>query len=197
MHKRVGEVLFKFRSYTPIPLVIIAFLGSNPTFCKIIFGSVIALIGEIIRIWSMGYLGGSSRTRTVGGEFLVMSGPYAYTRNPLYLGNLLLSVGLLICFWAFMPYLISILLLLFFIQYYAIIRVEEEFLEKKFSEAYLSYKNRVPAFFPRLKRYRGQGPKFHLLRALKSERPTFQTVGILCLLLLLRCLFLDSKLPLL
>ncbi len=196
MHRRVGELLFKFRSYTPIPLVLIAFLGSNPTIYKIILGSAIASIGEILRIWSNGYLGGSSRTREVGGECLATCGPYSYIRNPIYLGNLLLSCGLLICFWSFMPYLMFILLLLFFVQYYSIVRSEEEFLERKFGKEYIRYRESVPSFFPRWKRYGSTGGKFSLSRTLKSERSTFQTIGVLYLLIVLRCFFLESKLPL-
>lgn len=192
----MGEVLFRFRSYTPVPLVLVAFLGSSPTVGKLILGSTIVLIGETIRIWSGGYLGGSLRTRRVGGEFLVRSGPYSYTRNPLYLGNLLLSVGMAICFWAFMPYLMVILLLFFFFQYYSIMKVEEEFLEEKFGEEYIGYRKSVPAFFPKRKRRQKNDMKFSLSRALRAERATFQNLGALYLLLLFRYFFLKSRLPL-
>lgn len=196
MQQRMGEFLFKFRSYTPIPLVIIAFLGSNPTPNKIILGTTIVLVGELIRIWSAGYLGGSGRARRIGGEFLVTQGPYSYTRNPLYLGNLLLSVGLLISFWAFMPYLMLILLGLFCFQYYSIIKAEEEVLQKKFGKEYISYKSSVSVFFPKLKRYRGKNITFNLSRALRSERSTFQTLGVLYIVLIFRYFFFNSKLPL-
>jgi len=194
--ERLGEVLFRLRSYTPIPLIVIAFLSSDPTIGKIILGSAIVFIGESIRVWSAGYVGGSSRTREVGGDELVTQGPYAYTRNPLYSGNLLLSVGMLICFWGFMPYLVLILLPLFFLQYYSIIRTEEEYLQKRFGAAYTSYKKSVPAFFPQLKGYAGNSASFDLSKGIRSERSTFGTLTVLYVLLIVRCLFLNSTLPL-
>jgi protein-S-isoprenylcysteine O-methyltransferase Ste14 len=196
LYRRAGQVLFRWRSYTPVPLVLIAFLGSNATIHRVIIGSLIISVGETIRIWSGGYLGGSLRTRKIGGEVLVKSGPYSYTRNPLYLGNLLLSVGMAICFWALMPYLMVILLLFFFFQYYSIVKAEEEFLATKFGEEYVLYRNSVPAFLPRLRRTEGNDGDFNFSRALKSERATFQNIGALYLLLGVRCFVLDSKLPL-
>lgn len=196
MYRRAGKVLFKWRSYTPVPLVLIALLGSNPALSRVIIGSLIVSIGEILRIWSGGYLGGSLRTRKIGGEVLVKSGPYSYTRNPLYLGNLLLSVGMAICFWALMPYLMVILLLFFFFQYHSIIKAEEEYLATKFGEDYVLYRDSVPAFFPRLRRKERNNGDFSFSRALRTERATFQNIGALYLLLAVRCFFLDSKLPL-
>lgn len=196
MRERLGEVLFRLRSYTPIPLIFIAFLSSDPTIGKVILGSAIVFVGESIRVWSAGYVGGSSRTREVGGDELVTQGPYAYTRNPLYSGNLLLSVGMLICFWGFMPYLVLILLPLFFLQYYLIIRSEEEYLQKRFGAEYTSYRKSVPAFFPQLRRYGGNGASFDLSKGIRSERSTFGTLTVLYVLLIVRCVFLNSTLPL-
>ncbi len=197
MLKRLGAILFRFRSYTPIPLIVIAFLASRPTVHTIALGCLLIAAGEAIRIWAAGYLGGSGRTRTVGADVLITSGPFSLTRNPLYLGNLFLSLGFLICLWPFMPYSIFILIGLFVLQYWPIVEAEEQCLEKTFGQEYRRYRRFVPAFFPVLRRYDGARDEYDVRRALRAERPTFQTIGGLFVLLVLRWFFFNSTLPLL
>lgn len=197
MLRRLGAILFRFRSYTPIPLVVIALLASRPTVYKVALGCLFIAAGETIRIWAAGYLGGSGRTRTVGGDVLITSGPFSFTRNPLYLGNLFLSLGFLICLWPFMPYSVFILVGLFVLQYWPIVEAEEQYLNKAFGREYRRYRRSVSSFFPAFQRYDGVRTEYDLGRAMRAERPTFQTIGGLFLLLILRWFVFSSILPLL
>jgi protein-S-isoprenylcysteine O-methyltransferase Ste14 len=80
---------------------------------------------------------------------LVTTGPYAYTRNPLYLSATILLIG-----WTFVLRLTFVLIvtLLFLPLFGFAARWEEDELAERFGEEYLSYKERVPFFFPRLRR---------------------------------------------
>jgi protein-S-isoprenylcysteine O-methyltransferase Ste14 len=80
-------------------------------------------------------------------EALAISGPYAYTRNPLYLGSLLIAIGFAV---AARSWWVGVLLVvMFFAIYLPVIRDEEAFLRQKFP-GFDDYANRVPRMFPRL-----------------------------------------------
>ena len=100
------KLLFKYRSYTPIPFLLVMLVFARPTGSSMIVGFLLALLGESIRFWGVSYAGSETRTTgAVGGTQLVTSGPYSHVRNPLYLGNILLYVGIGIMSNALMPYL--------------------------------------------------------------------------------------------
>ena len=93
---RIGHVLFRLRSLTPIPFILVLIFLSRLAPFPLVFGSLLIALGEWLRIWAVGYAGGSTRTRTLGAaRDLVTTGPYAHVRNPLYLGNFVLSIGVL------------------------------------------------------------------------------------------------------
>jgi protein-S-isoprenylcysteine O-methyltransferase Ste14 len=95
-------------------------------------------LGLAIRFWASGYI---SKSRT-----LATSGPYAYTRNPLYLGNFVLGLGVSVVsnnIWFIFYYIVS-----FSILYIGTIWEEQEVLREKFGQVYLDYRNAVPMFLP-------------------------------------------------
>ncbi len=121
----------------------------KPTLLSIITGFAIALSGELIRIFSVSYAGSETRTTSgVGGTYLVTQGPYSMVRNPLYVGNIMLYVGIGIMSYALFPYLQIFALCFFIFQYYCIILAEEEFLQQKFGKTFTDYKNSVGRFIP-------------------------------------------------
>jgi len=185
-----SQFFFKYRSYTPIPLIIAALILAKTTLFSFIAGFLIALCGELIRIWSVRYAGKATRTTTeVGADELVTTGPYGHVRNPLYVGNFLLSLGMLVIAWPWMPWFILIYLALFYIQYGTIIKQEETFLQSKFGAQFTEYMQNVPRFVPRFSNW-GHGVRkpTELKRALRTERNTLQSFTAVTLLLLLRWL---------
>lgn len=124
----LGKFFFKYRSYTPLPFLFLMILYSNPNIYSILIGLVFVVLGEFIRIWANSWAGSETRTTGgVGGTFLIVSGPYAYVRNPLYIGNVMIYLGLGIMSYAVFPYLQIIALIYFLYQYYEIVKEEENF----------------------------------------------------------------------
>ena len=58
-----------------------------------IIGLTLILLGELLRIWAVSYAGGITRTTKVGAQILCTTEPYSYTRNPLYIGNMIIYTG--------------------------------------------------------------------------------------------------------
>lgn len=177
--------IFKYRSYTPIPFLVLMLLFRSPNIYSIILGFIVAASGELIRLWGVSYAGSETRTTgAVGGTYLVISGPFAHTRNPLYVGNILLYMGIGIMSLALFPYLQIAAFIFFYMQYKFIINEEETYLKKAFGQQYQEYYNNVPRFLPRLTAYKNNNvtqPKYNIAAGLKSERRTLQAFSIVSL----------------
>jgi protein-S-isoprenylcysteine O-methyltransferase Ste14 len=185
----IRALLFRYRSYTPVPLVALMLLFARPTVASFAWGLPLALLGEMIRLWGVSLAGSETRvTGGVGASQLVTSGPFARVRNPLYAGNILLYLGMGIASNALFPWLQAGALLWFVFQYSAIVSLEEEFLGKKFGDEYARYAGAVPRFFPALRPYGGGGPQPALSwsRGLRSERRTLQAIVLLTVALAVR-----------
>jgi len=185
----LAKKLFKYRSYTPIPFLLLMFFYEDANIWSLIFGFIVAVTGELIRLWGVSWAGSETRTTgTVGGVFLVISGPFAYVRNPLYVGNILMYLGLGIMSYAMFPYLQIVALMFFIFQYYLIIKEEEGYLKKTYGSSYEEYVKNVPRFFPRLFPYKAKDveqPSFKLNAGLKSETRTLQAFGFVTLTIFL------------
>lgn len=122
-------------------------------------GVVIILLGLSIRFWASGYI--------MKSRVLATSGPYAYTRNPLYLGNFILGFGISFISGSF--WLVFYYFLAFIILYVGTINEEQASLEEKFGQAYRDYTASVPMFFPSLKPYeRSDRSRFSLEQSFKN-----------------------------
>ena len=183
---RIGHVFFRLRSLTPIPFILILIFFSQPTPLPIVLGSLLIVLGEWLRIWAVGFAGGSTRTRTLGAaRDLVTTGPYAHVRNPLYLGNLILSVG--VCVVANVYWMIAVLTIGFLIQYTPIIRSEETYLLDASGNRYRAYCAAVPRFIPHPHPYaEPSSHDFSLHRALTSEKRTLTAIGCVVILIAAR-----------
>jgi len=186
----ISSIAFKFRSYTPIPFLILMLIFQESTALTLIIGFSVAFIGELIRFWGVSWAGSETRTTGgAGGTFLIISGPFAYVRNPLYIGNILIYLGLGIMSFALFPYLQIVAILYFLLQYYLIVKEEEKFLVEKFGVDYRNYCKNVPAFIPKLFPYKNPGiiqPPYNPKAGLKSEKRSLQAfLGISLLLIIL------------
>lgn len=187
---QLAKQFFKYRSYTPIPFLILMLVFENASLTSLVVGFIIALAGELIRLWGVCWAGSETRTTGgVGGTYLIVSGPFAYVRNPLYVGNILIYFGLGIMSYAIFPYLQIVAILFFVLQYHLIVTEEEGFLKKKFGEDYNTYLQNVPRFIPALTPYKITGveqPPFKLNMGLKSETRTLQAFLTVALLIVIK-----------
>ncbi|MGB8583325.1 MAG: isoprenylcysteine carboxylmethyltransferase family protein [Candidatus Sulfotelmatobacter sp.] len=118
---------------------------ARPTWRSIALGAILVVPGLLIRALASGHVRKN--------ESLATSGPYAYTRNPLYLGSLLMGVGFAV---AARSWWVGIALVVMFLAIYMpVIRDEEAFLRTKFPE-FDEYARRVPRLVPRLTSYSGR-----------------------------------------
>jgi protein-S-isoprenylcysteine O-methyltransferase Ste14 len=172
------DTLFSYRSYTPLPFLALGLIFGRPTVTSLVAGALVALLGESIRFWGVGHASSETRvTGSVGGSRLVVSGPFAYVRNPLYVGNILMYAGLGIM--ANVPWLVVATIVWFVFQYTMIVSREEEYLASTFVEDYARYRANVRRFIPRLTPYEpGREPRIEWAMAMRSERRTFQAFAI-------------------
>jgi protein-S-isoprenylcysteine O-methyltransferase Ste14 len=169
---RLGRLLFRWRSFTPVPLILLALPllwrsrgPASPLW--LIGGLLLCVLGQALRGWVLGHVpdGTSGQSEKLTAESMNTAGPYALTRNPLYLGNLGITLGL--CLVAHDPVLLVLVAALFGVQYRAIIAAEEEFLRSRFGAEYDAYCARVPRFWPR----REVSPTLADLSPVKAARP--------------------------
>lgn len=177
------------RGYTPIPFILLMLVYAHPTPLSLMSGLSLALCGEGVRLWGVSIAGTETRTTgSVGGTHLFIDGPFGYVRNPLYIGNMMMYVGVGIMANSLMPYLVILAFVFFLLQYTLIVTKEEEYLLTTFGDEYERYVHEVPRFLPRLTRYSGEH-SFHrdpdLSRGLHSERRTLQALTILSVAILL------------
>lgn len=129
----------RWRVRAGYPVAVLYWLLARPTEHSILYGAILAGFGLIIRGLASGHLRKDRELATTG--------PYACTRNPLYLGSALLASGFVV---AGHSWIAGVLVGAYFgIFYYAVMRNEEEDLRARFGAPFEQYAARVPLFFPR------------------------------------------------
>lgn len=135
-----GSFFVRNRVRLGYPLAMAVLFFARPQPRSILYGALVGLVGLALRAWAAGYLHKQ--------EVLTVTGPYAYTRNPLYLGSAVLALGAAI---ATRSWISSLLLLVYFsVVYSIVIRREENELRPRHAEGFDRYAAVVPMFFPRL-----------------------------------------------
>ena len=185
----IRNLFFKNRSYTPIPIFLMMLYFARPNSPYFLLGIVLIVIGEMIRLRSVSFAGGETRTMNVGASSICKSGPYSIVRNPLYIGNVMIYVGF--AFVAGSAYVVTIFLITlvyFLIQYSLIISLEEEALEEKFGDEYITYKKLVPSILPRINnKFRNYDTiPSSFAKTIKTEKRTLQNILLVSLLLFMR-----------
>jgi protein-S-isoprenylcysteine O-methyltransferase Ste14 len=187
----LSQFLFRNRSYAPLPFLAVMVVFARPEWWSLCAGFLVALAGEALRAWGVFYAGSETRvTGEVGASRLVTSGPFAHVRNPLYLGNMTLYLGIGIMSLALFPWLQLAALAWFVFQYTLIVREEERFLRGEFGTAYDNFCASVPRFIPRITPSRSiDEVRINWKAGLRSERRTLQAFGIVTLILVAIRLF--------
>ncbi len=183
---KIANFLFKYRSYTPIPLALYILINSYFEIQNLLIGLTLIFIGELLRIWAVSYAGGITRTTKVGAPSLCTTGPYSYTRNPLYIGNMIIYTG--VVYVAGSYNILSMLIItwtFFIIQYYLIIKLEQNRLIEIFGKEYKAYMDNVPILFPRLSPWinKDKYVPMKLLNTIKTEKRTLQNIILLIIII--------------
>jgi len=126
------------------------FFFARPSTWTLVIGGLLALPGLGLRAWASGHLKKN--------ESLATTGPYAYTRNPLYLGSFIMGLGFTIA--AGQPFLILIFVIMILGIYLPVMRVESQTLSELFGRKYERYASEVPLFLPRFSPYRQNEVEF-------------------------------------
>ena len=144
--KRYADLVARLRVSSGFLLVAAFAWFSRPSPQSMALGLPVALLGLALRTWAAGCLAKN--------EQLATGGPYAYTRNPLYLGTLLVAAGLSIASWSVGLGLLFVTVFVF--VYFPVMQLEEQHLRELFP-AYAEYAAAVPALWPRWTRAHGAG----------------------------------------
>jgi protein-S-isoprenylcysteine O-methyltransferase Ste14 len=159
---RIGNFFFRYRNWLFIVLYLLLFVPSPPLFGErtlganyylwpIIIGLVITITGQLIRGATIGlaYIIRGGKEGKVYAEELVTTGIFNHCRNPLYVGNILMLLG--VGFLSNSLLYVAVIMPLFLVIYQAIVLAEENFLRSKFGPSFDQYCSRVNRWFPSLK----------------------------------------------
>lgn len=193
--RRAGDFGFHYRGLL-IPLVLATLLvvtrpsealrADSVARGVTLAGMAIALAGQAIRFFVIGfaYIKRGGKNRRIYADDLVTEGMYAHVRNPMYIGNFLILVGLAVSWGSPLAFAIGVPLVGFL--YFAIVVSEEAYLRDKFGAAYDAYARDVNRFVPRLAGLRNtvQGSHYDWRKALRKEYGTPHVLGWGILLLI-------------
>ena len=184
---RIGKFLFKFRSFTPLPLIALTFIFFKPLAPEplwTVIGLLLAFAGEGVRMVSVGYAGSgtSGRENFLKAESLNSRALYSLVRNPLYWGNMLIFAGLLTLFAH--PVSLVLFVAFLFLQYHFIVLAEEDFLLRLHGQAYSDYCARVRRWLPRFDAYARPGHRFDARKVFFKENDSCFNLLLAALLIL-------------
>ena len=135
---RLKKRLYRWRVRAGLISVISVIILSKPDLSSLLIGLAVSFPGLMLRTWAAGHLKKDKE--------LIVSGPYRSSRNPLYLGNLIIGVGVIVASRSL--WVLGIFALYFLLFYPLIIQVEAKKLKKLFPQEYERYAKKTPVFFP-------------------------------------------------
>jgi protein-S-isoprenylcysteine O-methyltransferase Ste14 len=172
-----GKIAQKLRVPLGTVLGLVFLIFMHPSQSSLWIGGFLAFTGGAFRIWAAGHI--------EKGKILAQGGPYALTRNPLYLGSFLMALGVLIAgqgYWLLLPFG-----LFFLAVYYPVMKAEEQELLQGYGEEFVQYCGRVPLFLPSIRFYAGSSSIFLWSRVLRNrEHRTFAALLLTVTILILK-----------
>jgi protein-S-isoprenylcysteine O-methyltransferase Ste14 len=171
----VAAFFARWRVRLGYPLALVVLFLARPTLKSVLAGALIGAIGLWVRASAAGHL----RKQQV----LTITGPYAYTRNPLYLGSFILTIAVAVAAHSWPSALI--LLCYFALIYSFVMRREERELYQHHGDAFREYARTVPLFLPRLTpaKFSAENPGAFSFAQYKKNREYRAAIGLLVLLL--------------
>jgi protein-S-isoprenylcysteine O-methyltransferase Ste14 len=156
-----GRLIFARRLYAGLAVALIGlevlspkpFLERPYLFAQML-GLVTIALGLALRAWGSGCAGTHTRSASIEAKHLVTCGPFAYVRNPIYLGSIFLGVGMSAVIGDPLAYVLTVIT--FCALYFGIVPAEEEHLAHTFGAEYERYREAVPRLIPRLQPWAGR-----------------------------------------
>jgi protein-S-isoprenylcysteine O-methyltransferase Ste14 len=186
----IGLWLFRNRSWLPIPLGIVAVVfAPGASDLRLVYtGALCIIAGEALRLWAVRHIGVVSRTRTTRLGPLVTSGPYAHTRNPLYVGNWLLWTGFALG--SSLRWMVPISWAVFAVQHAVVVQWEEQLLARRYPASYRRYARVVSRWWPSLSRVRTPAVPYRYpypwSDVMFSERGTLAAIALVVMMFVMR-----------
>ena len=140
MSENLARKLYRWRVRAGAFSAVLVLILAEPELIPMAAGIFISLCGLALRAWSCGHIRKEKE--------LTVSGPYQFTRNPLYLGNLFIGAGFAAASWSWEA--AGVLALYFSIFYPIVISREKKKMQSKFPHEYSDYDKKVPLFIPRI-----------------------------------------------
>ena len=181
---KAGNILFRWRSYLPLLAFVILILGlrryeypAHSQKLDLVWDLsclLISFLGLGIRIATLGYVPDRTSGRNTKDQIadaLNTTGMYSAVRHPLYLGNAVISLGILL---SVRSWWVTVLIpMMYWLYYERIMFAEEEFLRNKFGDAFVKWAEKTPAFLPRFRNWRWPERSFSFRNILRREYPGF------------------------
>lgn len=140
-NSRLEDIIYRWRVRAGFVCLVLAIILSRPSLYSLIGGMGICLLALILRTWASGHLKKEKE--------LTISGPYQFTRNPLYLANFIIGISVVVASYSW--WMVGIFIAYFLLFYTVALKREREKMRKLFPGEYEKYKKKVPFFLPSLK----------------------------------------------
>jgi protein-S-isoprenylcysteine O-methyltransferase Ste14 len=154
-----GKIAQRTRVPVGTVLGILFLVWMHPSIRSLWIGGILASTGALLRLWAAGHI--------EKGRVLTQGGPYAFTRNPLYLGSFLMALGIIVAgqaYWLLLPFGVF-----FAVFYYPVMQAEERELLQGYGKEFEEYSKRVPMFFPNFHKGRMNSSTFLWSRVLRNR----------------------------
>jgi protein-S-isoprenylcysteine O-methyltransferase Ste14 len=136
--KSIVREIYRWRVRAGYICIILAIILARPNRYSLLAGAGLCVSGLLLRAWASGHL--------MKEKELACSGPYRFTRNPLYLGNLIIGTSVVVASYSW--WMVGIFFIYFLLFYPVVLRREAERMRTLFPKEYEKYKSKVPLFFP-------------------------------------------------
>ncbi|HEY3284966.1 MAG TPA: isoprenylcysteine carboxylmethyltransferase family protein [Armatimonadota bacterium] len=173
----VMEFARRRRTFFIVAIPLLLWASAKPDWRSFGMGLGFVFVGQAIRIWASGYIHKDQAVAT--------GGPYAFMRNPLYLGSFVICLG--IALWTNRWWAWPVTGFEFVFFYYLAILSEERFLAPRLGETYAEYCAAVPRVLPRLRPYPKSSGRFQWAQVMGNEEyRSVLPIAVLALLFILR-----------
>lgn len=163
---KIITTIYQWRVRFSLLALILTILFARPILLSLLVGLTVTIAGLSLRLWACGHL--------IKEKELTTSGPYRYTRNPLYLGNIIIGIGVVI---GSNSWGVIVIFAIYFLLFYPVIILEEKRrMQKIFPLQYSPYSKNVPLFFPNFRPSWPKSPRkfsWQLYKDNKENRALF------------------------